>query len=130
MVSRFEFSLNAEQQYVQTKYFGEVCMSDIEEAVTQGNALYPNLDSLVDFSEASLKELSAQDVRQLVRLATEHEPQGINCAFVAPENLEFGLSRMYATMADADLPQNRAIFRSLPEARAWLTEQRDIHTDR
>ena len=33
------------------------------------------------------------------------------------------IARMYATIADNVLPQNRAIFRTVPEAEAWLREQ-------
>ena len=129
-MARFRFILNEELQYLHTKYFGELSASDLQDAIIQGNALYPDIDGLVDFSEASLQHITLQDVEWLAGVAAQHDPQDINCAFVTPENFEFGLARMYATIADTVLPQNRAIFRTVPEAEAWLREQQDVAVSR
>jgi hypothetical protein len=128
-VTKFGFFSEIDQGYLHTKYSGELSVNDVLDAVKHGNNLYPDMDSLVDFSEASLKKFSLKNIQRLVGLAMENEPRGINCVFVAPNNLEFGLSRMYATIADETLPQNRAVFRSLEQARAWLTEQREIEAN-
>jgi len=122
-MSSFKFTLFESQDLLYTQYFGILEVEDIQQCVQQGNALYPGLDSLVDLTEASMVNIKYKDMEALVQVAIEHEPRNIFAAYVAPGDLEFGLVRMFDARVDTALPQNRAVFRNLKEAQAWLSEK-------
>lgn len=119
-MAKFTFEVNDQDGFLHTKYTGELAPEDILGALVEGNRLFPNMNSLVDFSEASLANINTEEIRRLTAKAIEVEPHGILCAFVVSRDLEYGLSRMYDALSDADLPQTRRVFRTYDEALDWL----------
>lgn len=122
----FTFTFNIEHNFFVTQYFGLLTVEDFRESAMEGKALYPGIDGLIDFSEASLVNITKDDITSLIQIAVEYEPTNILSAFIAPGDLEFGLARMFDTRASINLPEKRAVFRSYPEALDWLLSQRSL----
>jgi hypothetical protein len=72
----------------------------------------------------SIAEPSAERVRDLASLAAEMDPAGIASKFaiVAPQDVAFGLGRMFETYRESNPRSNKevAVFRSMPAALKWL----------
>lgn len=87
-----------------------------------GGALRPSMNLLVDLRQADSSPRSSEVLRHLAgslrRLPVEIAP-GTKVAVVAPEDLAYGLARMYGTLADA-VSWEFSVFRSMKDARKWL----------
>ena len=80
---------------------------------------------LWDLSHAVLDNLSAEDVRQIVNVPKKSFELrlGGKTVLVAPDDLAYGLSRMYQTSSRPDgLPFEVQVFRDFEAAHKWLAE--------
>ena len=100
-----------------------------EEIINLIHSLYNSnltLNTLWDCSGASVKDISTSFVRQIARelCAWGTLRQGGKTAVVAPEELIFGLSRVFQIMTgEKGFPFKVDIFKSHDEARKWLLEK-------
>jgi hypothetical protein len=76
----------------------------------------PDFQQLIDLSEASTCHLYAKDLYQLKHAYDPFSNKGKR-AVVAPDAVWFGIGRMYQLMLNS---AQFEVFRSLPEAIAWL----------
>ena len=83
----------------------------------------PNKDAIWDFTNADMKAITREDMERLYGFlaANASKRDGGRTAFVAQNDLEFGLSRMAEMLTDS-LPYERRTFRSIEEAIAWLAD--------
>lgn len=77
----------------------------------------PSFDQLWDCSEVTKVAVGIEVVRFLSR-SSSYEA-GAKRAVVAPDDITFGLARMFQTLHE-DAPEEVRIFRSREEARRWL----------
>jgi hypothetical protein len=86
----------------------------------------PGMDALWDFTQADISKVTSDDVRTMVQRMQQVSRQrgsGYRIAIVAPDDLTFGLSRMYEAQS-AGLDREIRVFRDEKEALAWLAEPR------
>jgi hypothetical protein len=107
------------------KVTGDLSIEDIQQAFaerTKHPDFKPGMSILWDLREGDASRLTSNDIRRIAgtnkaRLRKKGVPYKV--AFIAPRDIEYGLSRMYEMFADASLAENR-VFRTLDEARRWL----------
>ena len=123
-MDRLRISLNEELDCLHIRYSGRVSASDILESFVEvyaHPAYRPGIDAINDFSDALAGDISRDEMASMIEfLVARGDRRGARVAFVSPDDLGFGLSRMISSTADGPLPQDRAVFRSLGKALAWL----------
>jgi len=81
---------------------------------------------IVDFTQVENLNLSGEDIRQIVakdRYNARTNPDMV-LAMIAPEDLTFGLSRMYSMLSESG-GWAADVFRTREDAEAWLYENVD-----
>lgn len=119
------FHIDTELNTVFTKASGPISINDLIQNATniQNHPLFrKNMNSLVDLTKAqpagNIDFSKVNKFRSFIESVQDIRGE-CKWAIVAPEDLVFGLSRMYAIMAD-DLSIRTRIFRSEKEAQGWL----------
>jgi hypothetical protein len=83
----------------------------------------PTLNTLWNFSDASISSISTETVKKIFPMVLNlgSRRQSGKSAIVAPSDLEYGMARMFQTMAEInDFPFVKRVFRSMEEAKQWL----------
>jgi hypothetical protein len=96
----------------------------LNEELIGDSRFHAGLRMLVDCSALDTSELSAEDVQQLTEpmvMRDWHFPP-LAVAIVAPDDRTFESARAYRAHLGGSR-SNRQVFRTRPEAEAWLTEQ-------
>jgi len=104
---------------------GVVTVPDLKRAIEmkiEGGAWsYP---TILDLSDALDAAVSFRDIQSLVAFMQSAVkrlgPRG-PMAIVAPEDVVFGVARMYQTMADEHLPVVTHVARTMVDAEIWLS---------
>lgn len=78
-----------------------------------------NLDKIVDMSLVESLDLHLEDEHQLVNYKMAKGIRERRMAFIAKDDLHFGMSRMYQIVSE-DVHQDVHVVRNLEEALAWL----------
>ncbi len=81
----------------------------------------PALDELVDLRGLSGVGVTSTGIRRLAETSVQvhRGSPAVRVAIVAPDNLVYGLSRMYGAFAEESGSEHR-VFRSVEEAMDWL----------
>lgn len=115
----------AEQQYdnqVLIIVSGETSMQEMKDFIvaSRGGRLR-HFAFLFDVSNA-IVSLSGDEMRQLAAYAAEEARQSPigPVAFISTDPGTFGLGRMYQAYSAAEGRKDVGVFRSLPDAQAWL----------
>jgi hypothetical protein len=123
-----KFSRNHDDEYVEIKYNGQISDSELLSAYKSyfgSNDAIPVLNDLTDLSEADLSILSSDAIQELADyIIYSYKRSGITSfktAIYAPDELEFGLSRMYVTIS-YETPQHIKIFKDREKAIQWLRQ--------
>ncbi len=74
--------------------------------------------ALVDFREVDLENVSSEGVHKVAHMF-RNDVRNTRLAFVAPDELAYGLSRMYEAIRQ-DSAIEIQVFRDLDQAREWL----------
>jgi len=104
---------------VSTRLWGEITLDECREfalRLSQDSLFRSDFDEIVDFSDANLS-LSSNELQQLARLSPFGDSS--HRAFVAPQDLKFGLSRAYGVYQEEKGAEVR-VFRDSDAALAWL----------
>ena len=86
----------------------------------------PTLNIIWDCSDASVDGISSSFIRRIAKVLGEigSSRKGGKSAVIAPDNLIFGLARMFQIMSDTDdFPFKINVFRHFREACKWLFEK-------
>ena len=105
---------------------GELSRTELSNAIVSFITEAPTQNELWDFTNARFPTVSKEDLRASAFLGRKYgfKKRGGKNAIVAPENLEYGLSRMFKMMAEiVEVPFEVRVFRSLDEAMQWLFEK-------
>jgi hypothetical protein len=86
-------------------------------------------DVLWDFSDGSWNQIPQSGFRDIARAAKTSVAKGTRAGsktvFVGTDGLEYGLHRMYQTMAETSgVPIKYRVFKTLEDATAWLAHDR------
>ena len=120
------FSVNHDLRYFFTKWCGN--LTDVEllegyKSFFESESWQPGLNEFVDMSEAISSEISSDAIRELALYCEElyksHDINAIKTAVYAPNDLSYGIARMY-TGWSGDSPESIRTFRDYEEAREWL----------
>jgi len=84
--------------------------------------LTADTNSLWDLSDGSLAQLSRQDVHDVETYMRRFQDvrNGIKSACVCPQDLNYGLARMYEMLSERVTTAQFRVFRNMAEAEAWL----------
>lgn len=122
------FSVNHENGYFISKYIGKVTAEEIIDSYTKyfnSKEWSHELNELVDHSDLDGSMLSVDSMTNVAIFSESfYKKQNISIvktAIYAPNDLSFGLSRMYDALVD-DSPEKVAVFRELEKAKLWLSE--------
>ncbi|NIA13136.1 MAG: hypothetical protein GWP08_03575 [Nitrospiraceae bacterium] len=109
-----------------TRYWGNVTSEDmLEQArlVNEDHRIGPGTRELVDLRGVERVSASTESLKAVIE-NDSREPEryrGFRVGVVAPDDLTFGLTRMYATMTEVgDAPSVIKAFRTMEEAKQWL----------
>lgn len=121
----YQLAWDADNGHAVVELRGTLLPSDLTRMVGElwADAAYAAASHAIwDFSDCET-HYHFDDIFNLFRFVREHkESRGpTTVAVVAPRDLEFGMTRMYATLSESLVPRVR-VFRSRAEARAWIDE--------
>ncbi len=94
--------------------------------VAEDERIGPGTKELVDLSGVEDVEASSQSLRSIVFYDITHNEKfrGHRTAIFAPEDLPFGMSRIYVALSEvSEAPPEVRVFRTIEEAREWLDEE-------
>jgi hypothetical protein len=116
-------TLNDQQNLIVTKATGSLTAVELLRFVNEvwAPARAPVLFDAVD---ASIAQITAEDIRKLADTATTlRRTSGLSAklAIAAAADVDFGLARMFQSFADVNNGGNVRVFRSVTEAVSWLT---------
>lgn len=123
------YDYDEENRYLHTRFWGVVTDDDIvrqARAVAEDVRVKPGTKELVDLSGVEGVEASSQSLRSIVYydLRGSEKFHGHKTAIYAPEDLPFGMSRIYEALSDvSEAPSRIRVFRTIEEARGWLEEK-------
>ena len=122
------FEIHTDQGFFVSTWGGEIMDSDLQssyETLFRDKAFKPGLNEIADMSDADMKGVTSNGLQTLswmVRQRLGDKCAGFKTAIIAPEDLSFGLSRMYEMLSD-DSPESVKVFRERDEAWAWINEE-------
>jgi hypothetical protein len=105
------------------KCSGNLTTKEMIDAIYSFYNCSPTQHALWDFSNASMNDIPAEDIRKMFALVKNigFTRQGGKTAVVTPTDLGYGLSRMFQIMSDTDdFPFMIKVFRHYEEASQWL----------
>jgi hypothetical protein len=127
MEYRYEFADGPFQVIVTTS--GEAVLAELVTGIRRVYAdprFRPEMNVLVDHSRLDVGDLTFEDVREVAASASSDRQTRVRTGqvvIVAPRPVQFGLARMYQSLASEQLEQRVTIFASVEEAYAWIAER-------
>ena len=118
----YRFEIDSERDLVHETWQGPVTLKDILSAFARRRAhpsWHPEIAGFIDLSDAELR-LSTDDVHE-IRARVERRGRSGPWAFVAPGDSTYGQIRQLQAVSEDLRPIG--VFRSRPEACAWLEER-------
>lgn len=115
------YRIDKERRLVLSTGAGEFSKADVlahQEKLVNDPDFDPSFSQIADFTQVTELNLSAEDVRQLAEKAvfSPHSRRAI----IAPNNLVFGLSRMFEILRENHGDMGIRAFRTLEEALDWV----------
>ena len=93
-------------------------------ALSESTEFPPNVDSLVDVSQMDFNDIDAGFLKEVVAMEKQNpHRQGARVAYIADNNLNYGMSRMYESLAD-NIAKTSRVFRTVSEGEAWILESK------
>ena len=116
-----EYGIDTARRLVSTRMWGALDRAEVLKTaleLSEDPKLLPGFSELIDLREASATAISAEDVRAIA--SAQLDPVARR-AFVVPDELMFGLARMFATLRELkQVPEDINVFRTIEEAETWL----------
>ena len=118
-------TINEELGVVLSSWVGDISDSDL---LPSYNQLYqnenwkPGFDEIVDLRNADLSDVTSEGLERLsstVKHITAGKCEVFKTAVIAPDDLPFGLARVYEAVS-VDTPERVRVFRDLKRAFEWL----------
>jgi hypothetical protein len=120
-----KLSIDTKGRIVYSSYYGDMSTADLVQhiaAIRKHPAFNPDFDELIDASEVTSFDVPSDDVREL---ASRDSPFHAHAkrVLVAPQDLVFGLGRMFQTFGSEQRP-HFIVVRTLDEAYRRLGRNR------
>jgi hypothetical protein len=110
--------------FVRIRARGRLAMNEAQKCQAEVAAAHPRLHRLWDFREADLSDWSGAQIRAgidaIAARTSDAEGMGLRVASLVANDLDFGVSRMFESMAAGALPMRYAVFRDEARAVEWL----------
>jgi hypothetical protein len=107
---------------------GQVTLQEIASALEKivSSGEYPlNVDALWDLRQADFKSADANLLRSIVELREQHpERANFRLALIAPDDLSYGMMRMYEMLSEWKLSRNLMVFRNYAAGEQWILQNR------
>ena len=120
---QLKINYDAEKNILYGSYKGAFTVQQFEKQLREivSTAEFPpDVPTIWDLSETDVSQFDWNFIQQLLEIRERFPARGdALIAIVAPSDLTFGVSRMYTARGDS-LPRQMQVFRTLPEAEAWL----------
>jgi len=120
------FTVNLRRNYFVSKYEGRISYAEALDKwknFLEGKEWVPGQNEFVDLSKAQLNEVTVEDLMNLASyiedIYIKNSIEKIKVAVYAPNDLPFGIARMYSAYAD-ESPELVHVFRDKEEAIRWL----------
>jgi hypothetical protein len=107
---------------------GQVAISEIAEVIQKFYESTPPLNVLWDLSHADVSAIRSGEIEALARAVgqSSHSREGGKNAILSPNDVSFGLSRIYQSFAEMKLQMTRTrVFRNEEEALEWIRSSPD-----
>jgi hypothetical protein len=109
------------------RVIGKVTFTEITEAVKQYFSRVTR-HLIWDYTHGDLSNVTADDFRSVPNMSAKYftyRKHG-RTAFACPDDLTFGMFRMYSVFADIKcMPYEYEVFRSIDDATKWVQSYRD-----
>lgn len=108
---------------------GPEVISGVEKRFADDEVTRNYLYSLSDYTRVTRSQMTSREVQQVAQIDMRMVPllPDLVLAIVAPEDLMFGLSRMFKVHAE-ETGWRIGVFRTMAEAHAWIREQvQEVH---
>jgi len=118
------YKIDKKNRWVHTVHWGVLSHADIVSIVDRGLKdpdFDPTFGEIADFTEVTQVDVSAEDIRELAQknIFSPHSRRAI----VVPNDLIFGLARMYEILRDLQGETGIRVFRTLDEALDWVAPE-------
>ena len=123
-----QISVSIEDKIVVTRFEGTVGFEDITEHVAENYDSWDGNAVIWDIENMDLEKISSAEMRRATKIISSMslEKRRDEDAVVAPKDVQFGLMRMLQIFAELDnLPIRFRLFRTIGEAKAWLSQVRN-----
>ena len=115
------YKIDKENRWVHSMFWGEFSRADMLSIVERGLKdpdFDPTFGEVADLTEVTQIELSGDDIRELAgkNIFSRHSRR----AFVVPNDVIFGLARMYQILRELEGETGIRVFRTLDEALDWV----------
>jgi hypothetical protein len=115
-----QFVINGDYRVVFSRGAGILTFSDIDghmDRLTSDPRFNPDFNQIFDFTEVTELALTVNHIKQLAK-RNIFSPKSRR-AYVVTEDLHFGLSRMFASLHEAEGEPGIIVFREMPPAIIW-----------
>jgi len=122
-----EFIIDVEHRVIFSIGTGLFTSTDFKEhmeRLRRASDFNPDFNQIVDCRGITCMDLNSEQVRDLAGQSIFSNRS--RRAFVVSSDLQFGLSRMFSAYREAVTGQEVRVFRTMPEALAWLDLPLDV----
>ena len=110
--------------FVRIRVRGKLAMQEVQRSQAEVSAAHPRLHRLWDLREADIGDWTAAAIRSAIEAMAARtfgeQGVGIRVAGLMTRDLDFGVGRMFESMATDALPMRGAVFRDEARAMEWL----------
>ncbi len=120
-----ETTIDVERDLIIRKVTGRFLIDDLEAAYAytfEHPDYKPSMNALWDLLEADIAEVTSEELTQVVQLVqsvADHRGSDYKVAFVAPDEVSYGITRMFEAYAN-NLEFQMFSFRNMDDASSWL----------
>ena len=106
---------------------GEVLLNDLDQLykdIVTSREFPPDIRSIWDFRKTDFTLVNKNYMEKVFTVRKNYPERGnARAAFVADNDLSFGVTRMYETLSSFELPQHISVFRDFLEAEEWILSE-------
>jgi len=110
--------------FVRIQVIGRFPMRDASQRQAEVASAHPGMHRLWDLREADLSNWTRQEIRGGIEAIASRTPpiakDELRVAALVTRDLDYGVARMFESMASGSLPIRYAVFRDEPRALEWL----------
>jgi len=121
------YEINTHERLLTFDLVGTATISAIKDLVERAKndpRYFPTMKVFYDLSRCDLSQLSTAQIRQLVSI-TNQGKSGSKVAIYAPDDLAYGMARIYVSEAAIKNDRPRQVFKNYHAANKWLASDEE-----